>query len=170
MKLPCRRCWCLPTPMTLASGAGVRSSCLWSTSQLLRLSGQQLHHSSGQICLQIQGWHCGAYVGAVQEMVCVWVLQRGHSGDGCDLTSTLCVSMSLRNGDLFVLSWARVANWSCLSSTHSLDHCLWGESDHPAFGPPASLPLHLASSYITPAGSFHKSRGDIVVRMWVQVE
>ena len=21
---------------------------------------------------------------------CVWVLQRGHSGDGCDLASTLC--------------------------------------------------------------------------------
>ena len=23
-------------------------------------------------------------------MSCVWVLQRGHSGDGCDLASTLC--------------------------------------------------------------------------------
>ena len=30
------------------------------------------------------------------------VLQRGHSGDGCDLASTLCTY------DLFVLSWARV--------------------------------------------------------------
>ena len=36
--------------------------------------------------------------------------------------------------------------------THSLDPCLWGESDHPAFSPPAS-------SSITPAGSVHKSRG-----------
>ena len=33
------------------------------------------------------------------------MLQRGHSGDGCVLAST-CVSM--RKGDLFVLSWARV--------------------------------------------------------------
>ena len=30
------------------------------------------------------------------------MLQRGHSGDGCDLASTLCM------GDLFVLSWASV--------------------------------------------------------------
>ena len=32
------------------------------------------------------------------------VLQRGHSGDGCDLASTLC-KYDLRKGDLFVLSW-----------------------------------------------------------------
>ena len=31
-------------------------------------------------------------------MSCVWVLQKRHSGDGCDL----------RKGDLFVLSWERV--------------------------------------------------------------
>ena len=37
----------------------------------------------------------------------MWVLQRGHSGDGCDLASTLC-KYDLRKGDLFVLSWARV--------------------------------------------------------------
>ena len=37
----------------------------------------------------------------------VWVLQRGYSGDGCDLTSTLC-KYNFRKGDLFVLSWARV--------------------------------------------------------------
>ena len=35
------------------------------------------------------------------------VLQRGHSGDGCDLASTLC-KYDLRKGDLFVPSWARV--------------------------------------------------------------
>ena len=55
-------------------------------------------------------------------------------------------------------------------STHSLDPCLGDESDHLAFGPPASISLHLASSYITPAGSVHKSRGDSVVRMWVQLK
>ena len=32
----------------------------------------------------------------------VWMSQRGHSGDGCVLASTLC------KYDLFVLSWARV--------------------------------------------------------------
>ena len=36
-----------------------------------------------------------------------WVLQRGHSGNGCDLASTLC-KYDLRKGDLFVLSWAMV--------------------------------------------------------------
>ena len=35
------------------------------------------------------------------------MLQRGHSGDGCDLASTLC-KYDLRKGDLFVMSWARV--------------------------------------------------------------
>ena len=40
-------------------------------------------------------------------MSCVWVLQRGHSGDGCVLASTLC-KYDLKKGDLFVLSWARV--------------------------------------------------------------
>ena len=34
------------------------------------------------------------------------MLQRGHSGDGCDLASTLC-RYDLRKGALFVLIWAR---------------------------------------------------------------
>ena len=34
-----------------------------------------------------------------------WVLQRGHSGDGYDLASTLC-RYDLMKGNLFVLSWA----------------------------------------------------------------
>ena len=38
-------------------------------------------------------------------MLCV--LQRGQSGIGCDLTSTLC-KYDLRKGDLCVMSWARV--------------------------------------------------------------
>ena len=45
-----------------------------------------------------------------------------------------------------------------------------GESDLPACGPPASFSVHLASSEVTPAGSVHKSRGDNVVRMLVQLE
>ena len=39
-------------------------------------------------------------------MSCVWMLQRGHSGDGCVLASTLC-KYDLRKGDLFVLSWGK---------------------------------------------------------------
>ena len=35
------------------------------------------------------------------------MLQRGHSGDGCVLSSTLC-KYDLRKGDLFVLSRASV--------------------------------------------------------------
>ena len=35
------------------------------------------------------------------------MLQRGNSGDGCDLASILC-KYDLRKGDLFVLRWARV--------------------------------------------------------------
>ena len=35
------------------------------------------------------------------------MLQRRHSGDGCDLASTLC-KYDLRKLDLSVLSWARV--------------------------------------------------------------
>ena len=31
---------------------------------------------------------------------CVWMLQRGHSGDGCVLASTLC-KYDLRKGGLF---------------------------------------------------------------------
>ena len=57
--------------------------------------------------------------------------------------------------------------------THSLDPCVcvWGGgSDHPVFGPPVSKSRHLAISSITPAGSVHKSRGDSVVRMWVQLK
>ena len=49
-------------------------------------------------------------MGAVEELmcvVCVWMLQRGHSVDGCVLASTLC-KYDLRKGDLFVPSWARV--------------------------------------------------------------
>ena len=58
-----------PLPWPLLVG-GVRSSRLWSTSQLLRPSSQQCSHSGG-VGPQIQGWQCGAYVDAVEEMMCV---------------------------------------------------------------------------------------------------
>ena len=49
-------------------------------------------------------------MGAVEEMMCVvclCVLQSKHSGDGCNLPSTLC-KYDLWKGDLFVMSWARM--------------------------------------------------------------
>ena len=47
-------------------------------------------------------------------MSCMWVLQ---SGDGCDLTSTLC-KYDFRKGDLFVLRWERVrrVRWGSIFS------------------------------------------------------
>ena len=36
-------------------------------------------------------------------MLCGCVLQKGHSGDGCELAPTLC-KYDLRKGDLVVLS------------------------------------------------------------------
>ena len=57
----------------------------------------------------------------------------------------------------------------CLSTPLTLV-CGGGESAHPAFGQPASISLHLASSSITLVGSVHKSRGDSVVRLWVQLK
>ena len=70
----CTRRWAVvivvyPLPWPLLVGGG-RCSRLWSTSQLLRPSGQQCSHSGG-VCPQIQGRQCGAYVGAVEEMMCV---------------------------------------------------------------------------------------------------
>ena len=42
---------------------------------------------------------------------------EGHSGDGCDLASTLC-KYDLRKGDSFALNWARVrqVRWGSISS------------------------------------------------------
>ena len=64
------------------------------------------------------------------------MLQKGHSGDGCDLASTLC-KYDLRKGDLFVLSWAmvrRVSSGSVRSilllllvarCLETIDVCIW---------------------------------------------
>ena len=62
------------------------------------------------------------------------MLQRGHSGDGCVLVSTLC-TYDLVKGDLFVLSWARVrrVRQERVSSellmfgggVRSICYCLW---------------------------------------------
>ena len=69
-------------------------------------SGRQFRRPGG-FRTQIQGRQYGSYLDAVEEMSCVWVLQRRNSGDGCDLASTFCRYDS-RKGDLCVLSWARM--------------------------------------------------------------
>ena len=51
------------------------------------------------------------------------MLQRGHSGDGCDLALTL-FKYDLRKGDLFVLSWARV-RWGSARFLETIDVCIW---------------------------------------------
>ena len=56
---------------------------------------------------------------------------------------------------------------SCLPTPMTLAS---GVSNVPTCGPPASFYVHLASSAVTPAGSVHKSKGDNVVRMWVQLK
>ena len=46
----------------------------------------------------------------IQVQRCVpglWMLQRGHNGEGCALASNLC-NYDLRKETLVVLSWARV--------------------------------------------------------------
>ena len=53
------------------------------------------------------------------------VLQWGHSGDACELASTLC-RYELRKGDLFVLRWARVrrVRWESASSEYVMEVCI----------------------------------------------
>ena len=94
--------------MTLASGGesdvpasgSPDSFSVYPASSELTPAGP-VHKSRGdsvvRIWVQLKRWW----------VPCVWVLQRGHSGDACDLASTLC-KYDLRKGDLFVLSWARV--------------------------------------------------------------
>ena len=55
-------------------------------------------------------------------MSCVWMLQRGHGGDGCVLASTLC-KYDLRKGHWFVLSWARVQRVRRQSLSSELQMC-----------------------------------------------
>ena len=63
---------------------------------------------------------------STNQGVCVWMLQRGHSGDGCVWASTLC-KYDLRKGDLFVMSWARVRRVRCGSLSSELLMCGGGE-------------------------------------------
>ena len=60
-------------------------------------------------------------------MLCVCVRTKGHSGDGCDLVSTLCTNLyGLRKNHLFVLSWGRVRRVKYLFRTANV----WWTSVH----------------------------------------
>ena len=63
-------------------------------------------------------------------MPCVCVLQKGNSGDGCDLASTLCM-YDFRKGDLLVLSWARVQR--VMRGSISLQVLMCGEGGRSIF-------------------------------------
>ena len=96
-------CFCLPTPLTLVCGGESAfdppiSLSLHLASTSITPAGS-VHKSRGdsvvRMWVQLKRW-------------CVWLLQRGHSGDRCDLASTLC-KYNFRKGDLFVLGWERVS-------------------------------------------------------------
>ena len=72
-------------------------------------------------------------------MSCVLLLQRGHSGDGCALASTLC-KYDLKKGELFVLSWARVRRARRGSLSSELLMCGGGVRSIPPFPPVARCP------------------------------
>ena len=87
-------------------------------------------------------------------MSCVLVLQRGHSGDRCDLAYTLC-NYDLRKGDLFVLSWASVRRVMRESITSELLMCGGGVRSI------LLLPLVARCMYIAHV-CFHVCCGDCV--------
>ena len=116
-------CWCcLPTPLTLASGGGESdvhacgppaSFSVYLACNAVTPAGS-VHKSWDdhvmRMWVQLKKW-------------CVCVLQRVHSGDGCDLASTLC-KYDLRKGDSFVLSWARV--WRVMRESISSELLMCG--------------------------------------------
>ena len=73
--------FCLPTPMALASGGEFDIPTCGTLASSTVTPAVSVHKSRGD------------NVGAVGEMMCVWMLQRGHSGDGCVL-ARLCVNMT----------------------------------------------------------------------------
>ena len=89
---------------------------------------------------------------------------RSHSGSGKRGGIYLIPEFTIRYHKVRSLSPHVVC---CLSITMTL--ASGGESNVPACGPPASFSVHLTSRAVTPAGSVHKSKGDNVVRMWVQL-
>ena len=110
-------CWCLHTSLTLVSGGSpmiplVVHQPAYPSIWPAAASFQQDLTTNPVVttwCVQL-------------KLVCVWMLQRGHSGDRCVLASTLC-KYDLRKGDLFVLSWARVQRMMRRSISSELLRC-----------------------------------------------
>ena len=78
-------CVCLSTPLTLVCGGSLIIPLLVHQPAYLSITpAGSVHKSRGdsvvRMWVQLERW-C---------VSCVWVFQRGHSGDGCDLASTLC--------------------------------------------------------------------------------
>ena len=106
------RC-CLPTPLTIASGGERRmfpravhqpaSPSIWPASSITPAGSVHKSRSENLVRMRVQlkRW-C---------VLCGWVLQRGNSGDECDLVSTLCKYDYLKKGASFVLNWERVRRW-----------------------------------------------------------
>ena len=115
----CSCCCCLPTHMTLANGGSPisplvvhqpASPSIWPPVHSLRL-GLSVNPGVTMWCVCGRSW---------RDDVCrVCVLQRGNSGDGCVLSSTLC-KYTLRKGDLFVMSWQGCDKWGGEVSLQSL--------------------------------------------------
>ena len=73
---------CLITPLTLVCGGSPIIPLLVHQPAYLSIWPAAPSLQQG-LSTNPGGEQCGAYVGAVEEMVCVvCVLQRGHSGDG----------------------------------------------------------------------------------------
>ena len=72
-------------------------------------------------------------------MLCVCVLQRGHSGEGCDLVSTWCKYVFMK-GELFVLSWTRVRQVRRQSMSSEMQMC--------GVGVRSSLLSHLVARHL----------------------
>ena len=91
-----------------------------------------------------------------------------------DVVFSVCIvtrgAVDARVWKVCVFRYADVVCLGCCCLPTPLTLVCGGEPDHPVSGPPASLSLHLASSSIIPAGSVHKSRGDNVMRMWMQLK
>ena len=62
---------------------------LRSTSQFLRPSASSFVTPAGSVH-KSRGDNV-VHMWVQLKTLCVWVLQSGHSGDGCDLSSTLCM-------------------------------------------------------------------------------
>ena len=74
-----------------------------------------------------QGCQCGAYVGAVEEMMYTCCVCECYKRDIVVMDviwRLLCVSMILRKSDLFVLSWARVRRGSISSELLMCGGCV----------------------------------------------